>query len=62
MKYHDRIFEIFQRLHRLEDYPGHRHRPGAGEESHAAHGWARCGPRVRRVPGRQLLPELPLKK
>jgi signal transduction histidine kinase len=22
MKYHDRIFEIFQRLHRLEDYPG----------------------------------------
>lgn len=22
MKYHERIFEIFQRLHRLEDYPG----------------------------------------
>ncbi|MBD5801464.1 Phytochrome-like protein cph1 [Azoarcus sp. Aa7] len=22
MKYHDRIFEIFQRLHRAEDYPG----------------------------------------
>lgn len=22
MKYHDRIFEMFQRLHRLEDYPG----------------------------------------
>lgn len=22
MKYHDRIFNIFQRLHRLEDYPG----------------------------------------
>src|SRR5215510_11630161 len=22
MRYHDRIFEIFQRLHRLEDYPG----------------------------------------
>jgi PAS domain S-box-containing protein len=22
MKYHDRIFDIFQRLHRLEDYPG----------------------------------------
>lgn len=22
MKYHDRIFEIFQRLHRLEEYPG----------------------------------------
>lgn len=22
MKYHDRIFEIFQRLHRVEDYPG----------------------------------------
>lgn len=22
MKYHDRIFEIFQRLHRLEDHPG----------------------------------------
>jgi len=22
MKYHDRIFEIFHRLHRLEDYPG----------------------------------------
>src|SRR5262249_530530 len=22
IKYHDRIFEIFQRLHRLEDYPG----------------------------------------
>ncbi len=22
MKFHDRIFEIFQRLHRLEDYPG----------------------------------------
>ncbi len=22
MKYGDRIFEIFQRLHRLEDYPG----------------------------------------
>jgi len=22
MKYHDRIFEIFQRLHRLEDFPG----------------------------------------
>jgi signal transduction histidine kinase len=22
MKYHDRIFEVFQRLHRLEDYPG----------------------------------------
>ncbi len=22
MRYHDRIFEIFQRLHRAEDYPG----------------------------------------
>jgi signal transduction histidine kinase len=22
MKYHDRIFEIFQRLHRIEDFPG----------------------------------------
>ena len=22
MKYHDGIFEIFQRLHRAEDYPG----------------------------------------
>jgi signal transduction histidine kinase len=22
MKYHDRIFDIFQRLHRQEDYPG----------------------------------------
>ena len=22
MRYHDRIFEIFQRLHRVEDYPG----------------------------------------
>ena len=22
MKYHDRVFEIFQRLHRLEEYPG----------------------------------------
>lgn len=22
LKYHDRIFEIFQRLHRIEDYPG----------------------------------------
>ena len=22
MRYHDRIFEIFQRLHRSEDYPG----------------------------------------
>jgi signal transduction histidine kinase len=22
MKFHDRIFEIFQRLHRSEDYPG----------------------------------------
>jgi PAS domain S-box-containing protein len=22
MRYHDRIFELFQRLHRLEDYPG----------------------------------------
>ena len=22
MKYHDRIFEIFQRLHRVEDYEG----------------------------------------
>ena len=22
MKYHDRIFSIFQRLHRAEDYPG----------------------------------------
>jgi len=22
MRFHDRIFEIFQRLHRLEDYPG----------------------------------------
>ena len=22
MKYHDRIFEIFQRLHRAEDFPG----------------------------------------
>ena len=22
MAYHDRIFEIFQRLHRMEDYPG----------------------------------------
>jgi light-regulated signal transduction histidine kinase (bacteriophytochrome) len=22
MQYHDRIFEIFQRLHRAEDYPG----------------------------------------
>jgi len=22
MKYHDRIFDIFQRLHRAEDYPG----------------------------------------
>lgn len=22
MKYHDRIFDIFQRLHRIEDYPG----------------------------------------
>jgi light-regulated signal transduction histidine kinase (bacteriophytochrome) len=22
MQYHDRIFEIFQRLHRPEDYPG----------------------------------------
>jgi signal transduction histidine kinase len=22
MKYHDRLFEIFQRLHRAEDYPG----------------------------------------
>jgi signal transduction histidine kinase len=22
MKFHDRIFEIFQRLHRAEDYPG----------------------------------------
>ena len=22
MKYHDRIFDIFQRLHRVEDYPG----------------------------------------
>ncbi|MGH7929349.1 MAG: sensor histidine kinase, partial [Candidatus Binatia bacterium] len=22
MKYHDRIFEIFQRLHRMEDHPG----------------------------------------
>jgi light-regulated signal transduction histidine kinase (bacteriophytochrome) len=22
MKYHERIFEIFQRLHRLEYYPG----------------------------------------
>lgn len=22
MKFHDRIFDIFQRLHRSEDYPG----------------------------------------
>ncbi len=22
MKYHDKIFEMFQRLHRAEDYPG----------------------------------------
>jgi signal transduction histidine kinase len=22
MKFHDRIFEVFQRLHRAEDYPG----------------------------------------
>jgi len=22
MKYHDRIFEVFERLHRFEDYPG----------------------------------------
>jgi signal transduction histidine kinase len=22
MRFHDRIFEIFQRLHRTEDYPG----------------------------------------
>jgi light-regulated signal transduction histidine kinase (bacteriophytochrome) len=22
MKFHDRIFDIFQRLHRAEDYPG----------------------------------------
>jgi light-regulated signal transduction histidine kinase (bacteriophytochrome) len=22
MKYHDKIFDIFQRLHRVEEYPG----------------------------------------
>ncbi len=47
MKYHDRIFGIFERLHRQEDYPG----TGVGlaivrraAERHRGRAWAKSAP------------------
>jgi len=42
MKYHDRIFEILQYLHPMEDHSGTDGRPGMGRD--------------RPVPGRRILP------
>jgi hypothetical protein len=36
MKYHDRIVEIFQRLHRVQDYSGNRRGSGAGPQGDGA--------------------------